>query len=141
MRRSDSVNNPTEGNRKGKETADSISSEDRDTGIGIEVEHGTEGESRQLMTRSGTQFLATHEYKKNPDSAVGNELDLNECDTVVYLMTLEENEHWWLVEDGKGQVGYVPVAYIMIIIDETLHLTRFNKILTRLPSKEHLRWQ
>ena len=77
MRRSDSVNNPTEGNRKGKETADSISSEDRDTGIGIEVEHGTEGESRQLMTRSGTQFLATHEYKKNPDSAVGNELNLN----------------------------------------------------------------
>ena len=26
-----------------------------------------------------------------------------------------------MVEDGKGQVGYVPVAYLMIIIDETLH--------------------
>ena len=73
------------------------------------------------MARSGTQFLAMHEYKKNPDSAVENELDLNEGDTVVYLMTHEENEHWWLVEDGKGQVGYVPVAYLMIIIDETLH--------------------
>ncbi len=54
------------------------------------------------MTRSGTQFLATHDYKKNPDNAVGNELDLNEGAIVVYLMTLEENEHWWLVEDGKG---------------------------------------
>ena len=65
------VNNPTEGNRKGKETAGRISSEDRDIVIEIEVEHGIEGGSRQLMTRSGTQFLATHEYKKNPDSAVG----------------------------------------------------------------------
>ena len=25
--------------------------------------------------RSGTQMLATHGYKKNPDSPVGNELD------------------------------------------------------------------
>ncbi len=24
------------------------------------------------------------------------------------------------MEDGNGQVGYVPVAYLMIIIDETL---------------------
>ena len=121
MRRSDtSQQSDRERNRNGKETAGRISSEDRDTVTEIEVERGAEGESRQLMTRSGTQFLATHEYK-NPDSAVGNELDLNEGDTVVYLITHEENEHWWLVEDGKVQVGYVPVAYPMIIIDETLH--------------------
>ena len=112
--------NSTEGNRKGKETAGSISSEDRDTVIESEVEHGTEGEdtSRQLI-RSGTQFLATHGYENNPDGPLGNELDLNECDTVVYLMKHDDNEHWWLVEDGKAQVGYVPAAYLMIIIDET----------------------
>ena len=50
---------------------------------------------------------------------MGNELDLNEGDTVVYLMKHDDNEHWLLVEDGKGQVGYVPAAYLMIIIDET----------------------
>ena len=72
------------------------------------------------MIRSGTQFLATHGYKKNPDGPVGNELDLNEGDTVVYLTKHDDNEDWWLVEDGKGQVGYVPVAYLMLIIDETL---------------------
>ena len=66
------VNNTTEGNRKGKETAGRISSEDRDTVIEIEVEHRTGGDSRQLMTRTGTQSLATHEYKNNPDSAMGN---------------------------------------------------------------------
>ena len=81
---------------------DRISSEDRDTVIEIEVDNRTEGDSRQLMTRSGTQFLATHEYKKNPDSAVGNELDLNEGDTVVYLMTHEENEHFGLVAQPLG---------------------------------------
>ena len=51
-------NNSIEGNRKGKETAGRISSEDRDTVVEIEVEHGTEADSRQLMARSGTQFLA-----------------------------------------------------------------------------------
>ena len=40
---------------------------------------------------------------------------------MVYLMKHNDNEHWWLVYDEKGQVGYVPVAYLMIIIDETLH--------------------
>ena len=112
MRRSDYTDNSTEGNRKGKVTAGSISSEDRDTVVESEVEHGTEGDdtSRQLI-RSGTQFLATHRYEKNPDGPVGNELDLNEGDTVVYLMKNDDNEHWWLVEDGN--------AYLMIIVDET----------------------
>ena len=74
--------------------------------------------SRQLI-RSGTQFLATHRYEKNPDGPVGNELDLNEGDTVVYLMNHDDNEHRWLVDDGEEQVGYVPAGYLMIIIDET----------------------
>ena len=65
--------------------------------------------------RPGAQMLATHDYKKNPESPVGNELDVNEEDTLVYLMTNENNEHWRLTEDGKGQVGYVPAAYMKII--------------------------
>ena len=111
--------NSTEGNRKGKATAGSISSEDRDTVIESEVEHGTEGEDTSQLILSGTHFLATHPYEKNPDGPVGNELDLNEGDTVVYLMKNDDNEHWWLVEDRNGQVGYVPAAYLMIIVDET----------------------
>ena len=58
-------------------------------------------------------------HKKNPESPVGNELDVNEGDTLVYLMTNEDNEHWWLAEDGKGQVGYVPATYLKIIRDVT----------------------
>ena len=69
--------------------------------------------------RPGAQMLATHDYKKNPESPVGSELDVNEGDTLVYLMTNEDNEHCWLAEDGKGQVGYVPAAYLKISRDVT----------------------
>ena len=94
--------------------------------IEIEGENGTDGDGtdRQLLggkgIRPGTQMLATHRYKKNPDGPVGNELDLSEGETLVYLMKHDDNDHWWLAENGKGQVGYVPASYLMIILDETL---------------------
>ena len=119
-------NSLTEESRKGKETAERISPEDRGTGIEME-EHGTEDEEtgRQLLDgkglRPGTHMLATHNYTKNPSGPVGNELDLMEGDTLVYLMEHDDNESWWLAEDVKGQVGYVPAAYFMIILDETQH--------------------
>ena len=116
----------TEETRKGKETAERSSSEDRCTDLEMEGEHGTEEEEtgRQLLERKGrspgTQMLATHSYKKNPNGQVGNELDLKEGDTLVYLMEHDDYERWWLAEDVKEQVRYVPAAYLMIILDETL---------------------
>ena len=112
--------------RTEKETAGTIWTEEMDSGLEIEVEQWTEGEDtcRQKIDRkeirTGMQILATQEYKKNLDSPVGEELDCKQGDTLVFLMEHEENKRWWLVEDGNGQVGYVPVAYLMIIIDETL---------------------
>ena len=109
----------------GEKTAERISSQDRDNDIEMEGEHGTEEEDtgRPLLDgkglRPGTHMLATHKYTKNPSGPVGNELDLVEGDTLVYLMEHDENESWWLAEDVKGQVGYVPAAYLMIILDET----------------------
>ena len=109
----------------GEKTGERSSSEDRDNDIEMEGEHGTEEEDtgRQLLDgkelRPGTHMLATHKYTKNPSGPVGNELDLMEGDTLVYLMEHDDNESWWLAEDVKGQVGYVPAAYLMIILDET----------------------
>ena len=80
--------------------------------IGVILDNG-------LDIRQGAQMIATHDYKKNPESPVGNELDVNEGDTLVYLLTNENNEHRWLPEDGKGQVGYVPATYLKIIRDAT----------------------
>ena len=111
----------------GEKTAERSSSEDKGTDIEMEGEHGTEEEEtgRQLLDAKGlrpaTQMLATHSYKNNPNGPVGNELDVEEGDTLVYLMAHDDNESWWLAEDVKGQVGYVPAAYLKIILDETLH--------------------
>ena len=80
-----------EENRNGKENTGRSLSEDRDTDIEIEGEHGTEGEKRgrQLMDGKeicpGTQRLATHRYRKNQDGPVGIELEMNEGETLVYL--------------------------------------------------------
>ena len=70
---------------------------------------------------SGAPVLAKKSYKKNPGSSpIGKELDLQQGDVLSYIMEHEDNEHWWLTEDKKGHVGYVPVAYVMIIMDETV---------------------
>ena len=96
------------------------------TGHGLEEKGGETGdrevglEEQDKEIRPGTQMLATLSYRKNLDGPVGNELDLNEGETLVYLMKHDDNEPWWLAEDRKGQVEYVPSAYVMIIIDETL---------------------
>ena len=76
-----------------------------------------ESEGKKIC--SGTPILATHSYRKNQDSPLGNELDLQQGDTLSYILDHEDNEHWWLAEDSKGQVGYVPVSHLMIIMDET----------------------
>ena len=77
-------------------------------------------ESEVKKISSGTPILATHSYRKNQDSPLGNELDLQQWDTLRYTLKHEYNEHWWLAEDSKGQVGYVPVSHLMIIMDETI---------------------
>ena len=103
--------------RTERETAGTIWTEEMNSGLEIEVDQGTEGHDtcRQNIDgkeiRTGTQILATQEYKKNPNSPVGEELDFKQGDTLVFLMEHEENKHWWRVEDGNRQVGYVPVAH------------------------------
>ena len=42
-------------------------------------------------------------------------------------MEHDNNDPWWLAEDVKVQVGYVPAAYLVIILDETLHEEESNK--------------
>ena len=101
----------TEDSRKGKETAERSSTEDRGTDIEMEGEHGTEEEDtgRQLLEGKGlcpgTQMLATYSYKNNPNGPAGNGLDLKEGYTLVYLLEHDDNESWWLADDVKGQVG------------------------------------
>ena len=66
-------------------------------------------------------------YTNNPDSPLGRELDIQRGDTLSYIMEHGDNEHWWLAEDNKGQVGYSPLAYLMIIIFETVQEEGYDK--------------
>ena len=47
-------------------------------------------------------------------------IDLQQGDALSYIMEHEDTEHWWLAEDSKGEVGYVPVSNLMMIVDETI---------------------
>ena len=77
-------------------------------------------ESEVKKICSGTPITATHSYRKNQDSPLGKELDLQQGDIPSYILEQEDNEHWWLAEHSKGQVGYVPVSHLMPIMDETI---------------------
>ena len=95
--------------------------EEREKCVGEKTrDNSSPEESEGKKISSGTPTLATHSYRKNQDSPLGNELDLQQGDTLSYILENEDNEHWWLAEDSKVRVGYVPVSHLMIIMDETV---------------------
>ena len=98
------------------ETAGNSGTEDTDTGIEDEGEGRTE-ERTEICT--GTLLMATHAYTKNQESPVGKEIDLRQWDTLTFKGQHADNEHWSLVEDRNGQVGYAPAGFLVVIIDTT----------------------
>ena len=60
----------------------------------IEGEQGTEGDTSrrgmELKICFGAPILATNSYKKNPDSPLGNEIDLQQGDALSYIMEHED---------------------------------------------------
>ena len=63
--------------------------------------------------------MATHAYTRNPESPLGKEIDLQQWETLISKGEHAENEHWRLVEDRHGQVGYAPAAFLVVILDTT----------------------
>ena len=68
---------------------------------------------------AGTTLMATHAYTRNPESPLGKEIDLQQWETLIFKGEHAENEHWRLVEDRHGQVGYAPAAFLVVILDTT----------------------
>ena len=63
--------------------------------------------------------MATHAYTENQESPVGKEIYLRQWDTLIFKRQHAENEHWSLVEDRNGQVGYAPARFLVVILDTT----------------------
>ena len=48
--------------------------------------------------------------------SLGKEIDQQQWDTLIFKGEHAEKEHWRLVEDRNGQVGYAPTAFLMVIL-------------------------
>ena len=103
-------------NQEREEAADNFRTEETITGVEDEGEIRTE-ERKGIW--SGATLMATHAYTRNPESPIGKEIDLQQWDTLVFKGEHAENEHWRLVEDRYGQVGYAPAAFLVVILDTT----------------------
>ena len=94
-----------------------IRTEEMITGVEDEGEIRTE-ERKEIC--AGSTLMVTHAYTRNPESPLGKEIDLQQWNTLIFKGEHAENEHWRLVEDRHGQVGYAPAAFLMVILDTTV---------------------
>ena len=85
---------------------------------GVEDEGVIRTEERKEIC-AGATLMATHAYTRNQESPLGKEIDLQQWDTLIFKGEHAENEHWRLVEDRNGKVGYAPAAFLMVILDTT----------------------
>ena len=106
----------TGANQESEEAAGNVRTEEMITGVEDEGEIRTE-ERKEICV--GTPLMATHAYTKNQESPVGKEIDLRQWDTLIFKGEHAEHEHWRLVEDKNGQVGYAPATFLLVILDTT----------------------
>ena len=81
----------------------------------VRTEEGGGGD----MCWGNALHMATHTYTRNPESPLGKEIDLQQWETLIFKGEHTESEHWRLVEDRNGQVGYAPAAFLVVILDTT----------------------
>ena len=106
---------------KGGETGDrEVELEEQEKGEGFlapdKGEIRTE-EGKEIC--AGPTLMATHAYTRNPESHLGKEIDLQQWETLIFKGEHAENEHWRLVEDRHGQMGYAQAAFLVVILDTT----------------------
>ena len=83
---------------------------------GVEDEGEIRTEERKVIC-AGVTLMTTHTYTRNPESPLGKDIDLQQWDTLIFKGEHAEDEHWRLVEDRNGRVGYAPAAFLVVIPD------------------------
>ena len=106
----------TGANQESAEAAGNVRTEEMITGVEDEGEIRTE-ERKEIC--AGTPLMATHAYTQNQESPVGKDIDLRQWELLIFKGEHAENEHWRLVEDRNGQVGYAPAAFRVVILGTT----------------------
>ena len=64
----------------------------------VEEEGEVRTEERKEICAGATRMV-THAYTRTPEGPLGNEIDLQQWDTLIFKGEHTENEHWRLVED------------------------------------------
>ena len=100
-----------------------------DREVGLEEQEKGEGflapDKGEIRTEEGKEIcagatlMATHAYTRNSESPLGKEIDQQQWETLIFKGEHAENEHWRIVEDRHGQVGYAPAAFLVVILDTT----------------------
>ena len=80
----------TVGNQDRDEAAENIRTDEMITGVEDEGEIRTE-ERKEIC--AGATLMATHAYTRNPESPLGNEIDLQQWETLIFKGEHAENEH------------------------------------------------
>ena len=78
-------------NQDREEAAGKIRTEEMITGVEDEGEIRTE-ERKEIC--AGATLMATHTYTRNPESPLGNEIDLQQWNTLIFKGEHAENEYW-----------------------------------------------
>ena len=103
-------------NQDREEAAGKIRTEEMITGVEDAGDIRTEERKEKC---AGATLMPTHAYTRNPESPLGKEIDLQQWDALIFKGEHAENEHWRLVEDRNGQVGYAPAAFLVVMLDTT----------------------
>ena len=100
-----------------------------DREVGLEEQEKGEGflapDTGEIRTEAGkaicagATLMATQAYTRNPESPLGKKIYIQQWETLIFKGEHAENEHWRLVEDINGQVGYAPAAFLVVILDTT----------------------
>ena len=67
----------------------------------------------------GNAYGNPHIHEEPREPSRKGDRSMQQWDTLIFKGEHAENEHWRLVKDIHGQVGYAPAAFLMIILDTT----------------------
>lgn len=68
-----------------------------------------------VVNPAGQQLIAKHNYDANPDSPLGGELSIRRMDQLVKINSHPHHDAWWLARNQKGDEGYIPATYVMVV--------------------------
>lgn len=73
--------------------------------------------------KEGQKLMVKYNYTANPASPGGfKELSIKQTENIYFVSKTAGNPYWWQVRNERGEVGYAPAAYCLVIENQTTSL-------------------